>query len=180
MSIASELKRWASSPEGIAALNKAAVGRDGDVGALWGRRFERFAARAANRMYALLRKEILPITNQYGEKFLDHIVVDGPYVRNGEIEFDISFDEFMVTRPSVDRRRYPEGVYLPYIFNNNYDTGGKRLWGADRHGTFLQTAPTLPVRHLHTVGFIQRAVDKFNAEYSGRGARAQYSYSYNA
>lgn len=179
MSVSSELKRWAASADGVKALNKAAEGRNGDVGALWGKQFEKFATRAANRMYAILRKEILPITNKYGEHFLDHIIIEGPYVRNGEIEFDISFDESMVTRPSVDRRRYPNGVYLPYIFNNNYDTGEKRLWGYDRHGVFLWTAPTLPVRHVNTTGFIQRAVDKFNAEYQGRGARAQYSYSYN-
>ncbi len=180
MSISSELKRWANSPDGIKKLNRAAAKSSAGVGDLYGKRFEKFATSAANRMRAILRNEVMRITNRYGEKFLDHIIIIGPRILNGEIEFNICFDEDLVTRPSVCPRRYPNGVYLPYIFNNNYDTHGKRLWGTDRHGDRIWTAPTLTVKHISTVGFIQRAVDKFNAEYSKRGARAQYSYSYEA
>lgn len=137
---------------------------------------------AAQRMRDILREEILKIQDKNGVAFLDHINIENSVKTiqsNGQdcLSVGIYFEDDVWSN-SLWYSKYEMGAYLPFLFNNNY-YAKHYVYGKNNQGAPIRSQKTLPDRHLATVGFMKRAVDRFNSEMSGSGIRAEYSTGYD-
>jgi hypothetical protein len=133
------------------------------------------AATCVKRMREILREEVSRIrSHTTNEAFLDHIIVESPkFAGDGTFSIAVRFDRTAVERLSIFGRK---SVYMPYIVNNQWSYGGGSYRGIDRHGNEIQTITQWIAQEDN--GFMQRAVEKFNAEFERRGVKAKLNQDY--
>lgn len=175
-----KLKEWAKTNAGKKAIGQSlkSSGVNGNSPT------NEVMMKYAQRMRDILREEISEIYSPISHNFLDHIDIENSVLvvtSNGHeyLSVSLSFDETQVMRNSLYPQKY-DPVYMPTIINNRWETADKpraRVYGDDGHGRNI--ASSLGWIYPQDKDFMQRAVNRFNAEMSGKGVLAEYSVNYD-
>lgn len=175
-----KLEDWSKTDKGRKAIGKAIKG---SVGVAGRPATDTMMMKYAQHMRDILREEIAAIiSTTTGDDFLNYIDIDSSIkviTANGkeQLSVGISFNKDFVMRNSLYSDKY-DPVYMPTLVNNEWNVKTEnRVSGYDRWGTF--TVGVKKWIHEGDKGFIQRAVDRFNAEMSPKGVIAEYRADYD-
>lgn len=173
MSLQSEINKYVESKEfkeKVNSLSKtnANFGKlNGSGGA------EKFAKQCGEELRGYLIESINNLDSEPAKKrFLDAIIVNHEFIKGTGWIVNICFDEKLVSSKSLWDEGYPNGAYLPTLFNNGY-SASDYVYGCDNHGEYIRSKI---VRQGYN--FIKCAVDKYNSVHNGDGTKAEYNEIY--
>lgn len=136
---------------------------------------ESLAKQYGLKMKEILLKEINTLDSASAiERFTNAIVVEPKFINGIGWIVDIRFDEDEVTSNSLwwQNQSYEIGAYLPSIFNNGY-TAKNYVYGKNNNGESMRSKLS-----RSPIPFIQNAINRFNAEFSKTGTRAECNEIY--
>lgn len=132
----------------------------------------------AERLKEILQDEVSIITSSTtGEAYLNYINIDnGINIVNQHGEEYLSVELYFsdeVLRESLYFEKYGF-IYMPYIVNNGTKQPNNIIWGFDRHGNYVSNS-----FQSQYIGFMNRAIDKFNAEVEGKNIFVELNINYD-
>ena len=103
----------------------------------------------------------------------DSIITEAVFISGTGWIVNIYFDPEIARSESWYLKKYPNGAYLPTLFNNGY-SATNYVYKYIGEGVYARSRLSRKAEY-----FIQKAVKAFNIQYSANGIKAQYNEIYD-